>query len=72
VFALKGNAASVPYPASLLYAKAGTTAFHDVTSGSNDTGITPVPCNHTTTACVAAPGYDLPTGVGTPHGIGGF
>jgi subtilase family serine protease len=72
VFALKGNAASVPYPASLLYAKAGTTAFHDVTSGSNDTGATPVPCDHTTTACVAAPGYDLPTGVGTPHGIGGF
>ena len=72
VFGLRGNAPSVPYPASLLYARAGTTAFHDVTSGSNDTGVAAVPCDHTKTACVGAPGYDLPTGVGTPHGIGGF
>lgn len=72
VFALKGNATSVPYPASLLYAKAGTSAFNDITTGSNDTGVAAVPCDHRTTACTAAPGYDLPTGVGTPHGIGGF
>ncbi len=29
-------------------------------------------CNTSTTACTAAPGYDLPTGVGTPHGLAGF
>jgi subtilase family serine protease len=72
VFALRGNATSVPYPASLLYAKAGTSAFNDPAAGSNDTGAATVPCDTTTTACRAAPGYDLPTGVGTPHGIGGF
>ena len=59
------------YPASFIYAKAGTSAFHDVTSGSNDGGHY-TPCDTTTTACVAAPGYDLPTGVGSPHGVGGF
>ena len=72
VFALRGNATSVPYPASLLYAAAGTSSFNDPASGSNDTGVAAVPCDHTTTACVAGPGYDLPTGVGSPHGIGGF
>jgi subtilase family serine protease len=72
VFALKGNATSVAYPASLLYARAGTSAFNDVTSGGNDTGVAIVPCDTGTTQCKAAPGYDLPTGVGTPHGTGGF
>ena len=72
VFGLKGNAGSASYPASLLYARAGTSAFHDVTAGSDDAGQNPIPCDGSATACRAVPGYDLPTGLGTPHGIGGF
>jgi hypothetical protein len=71
-FALKANVSSVAYPASLLYAKSGTAAFHDVTTGTNDALNYPIPCDHLTTACEAATGYDLPTGVGTPNGTGGF
>jgi subtilase family serine protease len=63
VYALAGNAASVPYPASLPYGN--PTAVHDVTEGAS-TGS----CG--TTACTAGPGYDGPTGLGTPNGIGGF
>ena len=51
------------YPAQTLYAKPGS--FYDVTSGSNGTcGVTYL-CNATT-------GYDGPTGLGTPDGVGGF
>ncbi|HEU0193458.1 MAG TPA: S8 family serine peptidase [Gaiellales bacterium] len=75
-YALAANAASVPYPASMLYADANTTAFNDVISGNDNAGnwvkIGGAPCNTSTTACKAAPGYDLPTGVGTPHGLAGF
>jgi len=62
VYGLAGNASSTPYPASIPYAHTGS--LHDVTAGSN--GI----C--ATTMCIGAPGYDGPTGVGTPNGIGGF
>jgi subtilase family serine protease len=62
VFALAGNAATANYPASLPYGNAG--ALHDVTSGTNGS------CS--TTMCAGAPGYDGPTGVGTPSGTGGF
>ena len=51
-FALKANVSSVAYPASLLYAKSGTAAFHDIILG--DTG--PYP---------ATPGADFATGIGT-------
>ncbi len=68
VYALAGNAASATedpsgYPASIPYAR--TSALHDVTSGSTGS------CGGTT-ACKAGPGYDGPTGVGTPNGITGF
>ena len=72
VYGLKANASSVNYPASFLYAANGTPAFHDVTSGSNDALNYPIACDHSTTACEAAVGYDLPTGVGTPNGRAGF
>jgi Subtilase family len=63
VYALAGNAASAEYPASIPYAH--VSSLHDVTSGPN-TG------SCATTACKAGPGYDGPTGVGTPNGTAGF
>jgi subtilase family serine protease len=68
VYALAGNAASATadpsgYPASIPYAH--VSSLHDVTSGPN-TG------SCATTACKAGPGYDGPTGVGTPNGTAGF
>jgi subtilase family serine protease len=61
VYALAGNATTVParYP----YSHAG--ALNDVTSGPAGTCGGGYLCN-------AGPGYDGPTGLGTPHGIGAF
>jgi hypothetical protein len=60
VFALAGGV--ITYSASYPYAH--TSSLFDVTSGGNGTcgGI----------LCNAAPGWDGPTGLGTPNGIGGF
>jgi subtilase family serine protease len=61
-FGLAGNSGSLAYPAAWLYAhRAG---LRDVNTGSN--GV----C--ATVMCTAAPGYDGPTGLGTPVGTGGF
>jgi hypothetical protein len=50
------NDASIPY--------ANTSSLNDVTSGSNGS------CG--TYLCKAGSGYDGPTGLGTPNGIGAF
>ena len=63
VFALGGHAAKYTWPSQSLYEH--LNQFHDVTSGSNGT------CTWTI-ACTGWTGYDGPTGVGTPWGIGGF
>jgi hypothetical protein len=63
VYALAGSAASWSYPAQSIYQSPGS--FHDVTSGSNGTCTYFLQCN-------AVSGYDLPTGIGTPNGLGGF
>ncbi len=52
-----------PYPAQKLYAS--KNALFDITSGSNGTCTDPDQCN-------AGPGYDGPTGNGSPNGIGAF
>ena len=52
------------YPAQRLYT-AAAGSFRDVTSGSNGTCSPSIQCH-------GAAGYDLPTGVGTPKGLGGF
>ncbi|MFJ9726446.1 peptidase S8 [Streptomyces sp. NPDC101209] len=65
VYALAGTPSSSSYPASFPYTKAGTSALNDVTSGSNGT------CT-TTYLCTAQPGYDGPTGWGTPEGVSAF
>jgi subtilase family serine protease len=62
VYALAGNPASLLYGSSA-YA-AGSSALHDVTSGANG--------NCGTYLCIAGIGYDGPTGLGTPAGLGAF
>ncbi len=61
VYALAGNAGSVTYSSS---AYSHPSSLFDVTSGSNGT------CG--TYLCTAGPGYDGPTGNGTPNGTGAF
>ncbi len=66
VYALAGGLPSGTTAAGGLYGHLGdATVLHDVTSGSNATS-----CS--TIMCKGAVGYDGPTGVGTPKGIGAF
>jgi subtilase family serine protease len=62
VYALAANGASLTY-GSFPYSHA--SSLFDVTSGSNGS------CGGSY-LCTAAAGYDGPTGLGTPNGIGGF
>src|SRR4051794_21701617 len=64
VYALAGNAKSVAYGS---YSYSHTHGLFDVTSGSNFT-----PSQACGYLCTASPGYDGPTGNGTPNGISGF
>jgi subtilase family serine protease len=74
VFALAGNAASVD---SLSYPYDHASSLYDVTTGSDGGGSpgifglfsTP---NCGSYLCNAGPGYDGPTGLGTPDGTGAF
>jgi Ricin-type beta-trefoil lectin domain/Putative Ig domain len=66
VYALAGTPAPRTYPASYPY-RAARTSLYDVTSGSNGT------CETSRRyLCHAGPGYDGPTGNGTPDGTGAF
>lgn len=62
VFGLAGDSQGLAYPAQTLYTHG--SFLHDVATGSNGA------CG--STICMGAPGYDGPTGMGTPSGIGGF
>lgn len=62
IYALAGNTNKQTYAKSLY---ATGASLWDVTSGSNGT------CKHTY-LCTAGPGYDGPTGNGTPNGISAF
>ncbi len=62
VYALAGNSWSVNYGS---YSYSHTSSLFDVTSGSDGT------CSPTY-LCTAGPGYDGPTGNGTPDGTGAF
>ncbi len=65
-FGLAGGAQHVSYPAETLYAHAGeASALYDVTSGSNGE------CAGAT-ICTAVPGFDGPTGLGSPVGLRAF
>jgi subtilase family serine protease len=63
VYALAGNTATVTYPTVTPYSNA--SSLNDITSGSNGTCGTSYLCN-------AGSGYDGPTGLGTPNGVGAF
>ncbi|MGB8965237.1 MAG: hypothetical protein WCB99_06320 [Candidatus Cybelea sp.] len=62
IYALSGNVKGVP--ASLAYANPGD--LFDVTSGSNGD------CAPNNYLCTGEVGYDGPTGLGTPNGLGAF
>jgi|HubBroStandDraft_2_1064218.scaffolds.fasta_scaffold05571_1 subtilase family serine protease len=65
-FGLAGGAHGVQYPAQTLYSNIGNSSdLYDVVSGSN--GV----CSGAT-SCKARSGYDGPTGVGSPIGLGAF
>ena len=66
-FALAGRPAAGTYPASYLYGNPG--ALNDVVGGNND--VTYHTCT-VTYLCNGVAGYDGPTGLGTPNGIGAF
>ena len=72
VFGLAGNAGTVDYAARLLYANPG--GLFDVTSASN--GNCTRGRGHGSSGaayfCTAGPGYDGPTGLGTPNGTTAF
>lgn len=69
VFGLAGNAARVR-PG---YEYAHSRSLFDVTSGNNDWfyELGGAACGYDY-LCVARPGYDGPTGLGTPDGVGAF
>jgi subtilase family serine protease len=62
VYTLAGNTSSITY-GSFPYSNTG--ALFDATSGSNGSCSPPY-------LCTAGPGYDGPTGLGTPNGTGAF
>lgn len=62
VYALAGNTGSITAGS---YPYAHTASLFDVTTGSNGS------CSGSY-LCTAGPGYDGPTGLGTPNGTGGF
>ncbi|MDX3235003.1 kelch repeat-containing protein [Streptomyces sp. ME03-5709C] len=64
VYANAGEPVAGSYPNTYPYASAAS-GLHDVTSGANGT------CSPAY-LCTAGPGYDGPTGLGTPNGTGAF
>lgn len=64
VYAMAGGSPTPLRYASSLYNQ--TTGLFDVTSGANGTN-----CSGTY-LCTAVPGYDGPTGLGTPNGVNAF
>ena len=65
VYALAANASSQTYASNIWNDTSKATNLNDVTSGSNGSCSISYICN-------AGPGYDGPTGWGTPNGIGAF
>jgi Subtilase family len=86
MFALAGGGHGVAYPAQTLYEHLETGLLHPVTAGGNGEcdddyiscsgSMNPLSerfafdCGEGVLICNAGPGYDGPTGVGTPDGVG--
>ena len=68
IYGLANNPPGITIPASAAYG-APAADLHDVTSGSTGTCTPPASAGY---LCKAGKGYDGPTGVGSPHGIGAF
>jgi len=63
IYALAGNVTALNYGS---YPYTHTAALYDITAGSNGR------CRRQPYLCTAGPGYDGPTGLGTPNGLAGF
>ncbi len=86
MFALAGGSHGVAYPAQTLYSHLGSGWVHDITEGGNGkcegfyeggcsgsmVPLSSEDCGSGALICNAAAGYDGPSGVGTPDGIGAF
>ncbi len=83
--ALAGGAHGVAYPAQTLYSHLGSALLHDVVTGGTGqcdaeylscggsiSPLSPLDCGPGAWICNARAGYDGPTGVGTPAGVGAF
>ncbi len=64
MYALAGAPPAKDYPVADLYDQVNSGHFNDVTTGANGT------CG--TLQCQAGPGWDAPTGLGTPNGTAGL
>jgi subtilase family serine protease len=64
-YALSGNIPAATQESSLPYLPSALAALHDILSGSNGS------CGGTY-LCTAKVGYDGPTGMGSPKGVGAF
>ncbi len=87
IYALAGGAQGVSYPAQTLYEHLGQSSLFDVSEGGSGycDDEADAPCGEPavnekygaldcleTTACDAGVGFDGPSGVGTPNGLGAF
>ena len=86
MFALAGGSHGVAYPAKTLYSHLGSGLLHDIAEGGNGKcegfygdgcsgSMVPLSledCGQGALICSASTGYDGPSGVGTPDGIGAF
>ena len=86
MFALAGGSHGVAYPAQTLYSRLGSGLLHDITEGGNGecegfyedgcsgsvAPLSPEDCGRGALICNASAGYDGPSGVGTPDGVGAF
>ncbi len=85
-FALAGGAHGVAYPAQTLYSHLGSSSLDDIAEGGDGkcdgdysagcsgsmTPLSPFDCGAGVLICNAGPGYDGPSGVGAPNGLGAF
>jgi hypothetical protein len=86
MFALAGGSHGVAYPAQTLYSHLGSALLHDITEGGNGecegfygdgcsgsmVPLSAEDCGSGVLICNASAGYDGPSGVGTPDGVGAF